>query len=372
MNFWIIAVILLAVSAAAISWPLFTGSVKDRIVGVLISLVIPIAGLILYQNIGTPEAIGIPAATPQQSAQSQQQQGHSSQQAEMDDMVAQLQQRMTENPDDLDGWLILGRTLKTMQRYQEALNALTNANRLVPGTPMVMIELAEARLFASGQSEIPADVTQLIESALEIDPHQQKGLWLLGIAAAQQQDEARAIEIWQTLLAELDPASPSATRVAQQIEMTQASLGQAEVTNADIAETEVAVTEVASTETPVAATTVAESGIPVTITIAGDLANSVPADAALFIFIHPSGGAGMPLAVKRVAARGFPVSLNFSDADLLRPGTSLQDFEQLDISARISMAGIANRAPGDFQANKISLDTKAVKPIALHLDQRVP
>ena len=33
---------------------------------------------------------------------------------------------------------------------------------------------------------------------------------------------------------------------------------------------------------------------------------------------HPAGGAGMPLAVKRLAARGFPMSLNFSDADLLQ------------------------------------------------------
>ncbi len=80
----------------------------------------------------------------------------------------------------------------------------------------------------------------------------------------------------------------------------------------------------------------------------------------------------MPLAVKRMAPRGFPMSLNFSDADLLRPGGSLQDFEQLDISARISMAGIANRASGDIQANLVTVDTNSVTAIALHLDQRVP
>jgi len=80
----------------------------------------------------------------------------------------------------------------------------------------------------------------------------------------------------------------------------------------------------------------------------------------------------MPLAVKRLNAQGFPRSLLFSDADLLRPGTSLENFDQLDISARISMAGVAIAAPGDYQANLVTLDTNAVAEIALHLDQRVP
>ncbi len=80
----------------------------------------------------------------------------------------------------------------------------------------------------------------------------------------------------------------------------------------------------------------------------------------------------MPLAVKRLAPRGFPMSLNFTDADLLQPGMSLEDFEKLDISARISAGGIANSGSGDIQANKITIDTKAVTTIALHLDQRVP
>ena len=372
MNFWIIAVVLLTVSAAVISWPLFAGSAKDRITGVLILLMIPLVGVVSYQYIGTPEAISLDAPPPQQAAQSQQ--PHSSTGDNVDVLVAELQQRMAENPEDPEGWLILGRTLKTMQRYPEALEALTNAHRLIPGTPIIMIELAEAKLYASGTPEITTEIRQLIESALEIDPTQQKGLWLLGMAAAEDGDYALAIDTWQKLLGELDPASESAARVTRQIEMAQANLGPTptEVAETEVVRDKVTEAEVAIVEAPVATTTVAESGIPVTITVGDELASSVPANAALFIFIHPAGGSGMPLAVKRVAARGFPMSLNFSDADLLRPGTSLQDFEQLDISARISIGGIANAASGDIQATKTTLNTKAVKPIALHLDQRVP
>jgi cytochrome c-type biogenesis protein CcmH len=367
MNFWIIAIILLAVPAAAISWPFLAGSAKERIIGMLVLITIPLAGLLLYQYIGTPEAINILTATPRQAAQTQQ--PHSSQQPEMEDVVAQLQQRMADNPDDPEGWLILGRSLKTMQRYPEAVTALTNANRLVPDTPMIMIELAEASLFASGQAQISPESKQLIESALEIDPQQQKGLWLLGMAASQEGDEAQAIAVWQQLLTQLDPASGAAQTVGQQIEMAKARMGQAEPV---AAVPEAAVPEVAVPEAAVPEVVATEFNIPVAITIADELAGAIPANAALFVFIHPAGAVGMPLAVKRIAPGGFPMSLRFSDADLLRPGMSLQDFEKVDISARISMAGIANAAPGDYQANLVTVETKAVTAIALHLDQRVP
>jgi len=347
MNFWIIAIVMLAVPAAVISWPFFAGSARERFIGMTVLLLIPLAGLIMYQNIGTPEAINMPTVAPRQEAQSQQ--PHASQQAEMNEMVARLQERMAENPDDPEGWLILGRTLKTMQQYAEAATALTNANRLAPETPLIMIELTEARLFASGKAEIPPESVQLIESALAIEPQQQKGLWLLGMAYAQEGDESGAIAVWQRLLGLLDPASGAASTVTQQVELAQARLGQPAA-------------EVAGTG----------FDIPVSITLPDEMARGIPGNAILFVFIHPAGASGMPLAVKRLPATGFPLLLHFSDADLLRPGMSLQDFEQLDISARISMGGVANAATGDYQANLVTLDTKSVTAIALHLDQRVP
>ena len=362
MNFWILAIALLVVPAVVISWPLFTGSAKDRITGLFIVLMIPLSGILLYQNIGTPAAINMSAAPVQQSEQEQP--AHSSQADQMNDLVASLQQRMRENPDDPEGWLILGRSLKTMQRYAEAKDALSNANRLTPDNPMLMIELAEASLFASGQSQVSPEIRQLIEAALVIDPQQQKGLWLLGMAAAQDGDNELAIASWQKLLDQLDPASGAAASVSQQMDLLKTGTGQ-EVTKAVTAKTVVP-------ETVVPEPVVAEFGIPVNISIADDLVTTLPGNAVLFVFIQPAGAVGMPLAVKRMAARGFPMALNFTDADLLRPGTSLKDFEQVDISARVSMSGVANAAPGDFQASLVTVDTKSVTGVDLHLDQRVP
>jgi cytochrome c-type biogenesis protein CcmH len=378
MNFWIYAIALLAISAAIVSWPLVTGSARDKITALFIFLMVPLAGILMYQSLGTPEAINLQAVKPVQQS-SQQQAAHSEQQGQMDELVASLQQRMIENPDDPDGWLILGRSLKSMQRNAEAETALRNAYRLLPDNPMVMVELAEANLLASGSQEISPQSQQLIESALAIDPQLQKGLWLMGMISAQNGDDAQAVTYWQRLLEQLDPGSGPASSVTQQIQMAQVRMGEASPATMVAGST---VTDPVTEKTAVIEAVVAEPiapppaaagfNIPVTLSIADDLAGSVPGNGALFVFIHPSGGAGMPLAVKRLAPRGFPMSLNFTDADLLKPGMSLEDFEKLDISARISAGGTANSGSGDIQANKVTLDTKTVTTIALNLDQRVP
>jgi cytochrome c-type biogenesis protein CcmH len=376
MNFWIFAIALFFGAAAIVSWPLFTGSAKDKITGLFVLLMIPLTGILMYQSIGTPEAIHLAPATPAQQSPSQQA-AHSEQQVQMDELIASLQQRMNENPDDPEGWLILGRSLKTMQRYAEAEDALSNANRLVPDNPSIMVELAETMLFNSGEPEVSPEARQLIESALAIDPNQQKGLWIMGMASAQAGDDTQAISYWTRLQEQLDPASGPFQAVTQQIEAAQTKMGipVSASTGTAVAESSI---ESPSAEMPPMAKPVAGEaadgvfGIPATLTIGDGLEGPYPASATLFIFIHPAGAAGMPLAVKRLAPQGFPMSLTFTDADLLQPGGSLQAFELLDISARISMTGVANIASGDIQANRVTVNTKNVSAIDLHLDQRVP
>ena len=325
--------------------------------GFWVLIMIPLIGLLLYQQIGEPKAINQPATAQQQQNASQE--PHDPQQAQMDELVANLQQRMSENPDDPEGWLILGRSLKTMQRYDEAKTALGNANRLSPDNPLIMVELAEASLFASGQPEVSDDIRQLLESALAIDPQQQKALWILGMAAAQDGNNELAVATWQKLLNQLEPGSGSAQAVARQIEMANSRMG-------------VSSAPMASAQTGPAQATTTDVNIPVSISLDSENIQSLPSTAVLFVFIHPSGGSGMPLAVKRIASPSFPLNLTLSDSDTLRPGTSLADFEQLDVSARISMSGVANATAGDIQAGHITVDTRAATAIALHLDQGVP
>ena len=199
----------------------------------------------------------------------------------------------------------------------------------------------------------------------------------MGMASAQTGDDAQAVAYWTRLQEQLDPATGPFQAVTQQIEAAQTRMGVPISAAAETAVAEPIVAPAPAATPPMAKPVASEAadgafGIPATITIGDGLEGPYPSSATLFIFIHPAGAAGMPLAVKRLAPQGFPMSLNFTDADLLQPGGSLQAFELLDISARISMNGVANIASGDIQANRVTVNTKNVSAIDLHLDQRVP
>ena len=94
----------------------------------------------------------------------------------------------------------------------------------VPGAPS-LVELAEALLFFSGRPEITDEIRGMLERAVAADPGIEKGLWLLGFAAAQSGDDEQAIAFWQRLVQQMEPASDAASAVQEQISQARVRLG---------------------------------------------------------------------------------------------------------------------------------------------------
>ncbi len=99
-------------------------------------------------------------------------------------MVARLEKRLQENPDDLSGWLRLGRSYGVLGRLEDAKLAYDHAYRLLP------------RNF---QAESPEE------------------LWFLGIAAYDRGEMPRALDLWGKLLATLPPESDAAQQLQHAI-----------------------------------------------------------------------------------------------------------------------------------------------------------
>jgi len=82
----------------------------SRKTAIAILLLLPVLALLGYGTLGNlraldpSQAVAQPQVTPEQ----------------INGMVAKLAERMKANPDDLKGWLMLGRSYKTMGRYAEA------------------------------------------------------------------------------------------------------------------------------------------------------------------------------------------------------------------------------------------------------------
>jgi cytochrome c-type biogenesis protein CcmH len=369
--FWTLAAVALFTAALVTFLPLLRGKTLWQPLALALLFLLPAGGLWLYTEVGTPEAIGLPSSPPAHPATAD-----AMAESDIETMIAGLRSKLTESPDSLEGWMLLARTLKTMQRYPEALDALQTAHRIAPDDPQVMVELAEARVFVSQDGQIDAASVAMLERALELDPSQQKGLWLLGIAAAQAGDLEGAISRWETLLAQLEPGSPVAQSVQSQIDEANTRLGRpVDAVAAQPAEQIPASPATAMAGQSPASETVADGawrGTPVRVIPSEAARARIPTGATLFVIIRSPGPAvGPPLGVRRVMDPLLPLDLTISDSDSMLKERKISLETEVQLQARISLSGSPAAAAGDWQSAPVTVPLSAADTVELVIDQQV-
>ena len=378
--FWVIAGIALLAGAFFTFFPLLRGKTLWQPAGLALTFALPAAALWLYTEVGTPEAIDV-RPTPHPAA------ANASELGDMDEMIGGLRDRLTESEADFDGWMLLARTLKTMQRYPEALEALQVAQRIRPEDPQVMVELAEARIFVSPDGRIDPDSVFLLERALELDPNQQKGLWLMGIASAQAGDLAFAISYWESLLALLEPGSQAAQSIQQQINEAQARLGMeptpmpataAQASTPTVAQAAAQAAPPAAQEAPTeppaqpAGDAGAWAGTTVRIAASEAAQAAIPPDAVMFVVIRSAAVAvGPPLGVRRVIGPRLPLEISVTDADSMIAERKISLESEIQLQARISLSGTPAAASGDWQSAPVKVSLDSGEAVELVIDQQV-
>lgn len=380
MLFWILAAIGLALFTFLACLPLFRTKSGWTPVALALVFLLPVAALMLYKNVGAPEGIdvsGKPAAHASNSTDPN----------EIDDMVGSLRAKLTESTEDLEGWILLSRTLKTMQRFPEALEALETARRIAPDDPYVSVELVEARIFLSPEGHIDNEMVSMLQNALTRDPGQQKALWLMGIAASQAGDDAAAINYWETLLQQLGPDRTVAKSVQEQIAMAQARLGMTpeaptQTKTSPTAEPlveKVTESSVPAAEKPAASQkpeqteeTAVWTGTSVQVSPSEALQSEMPAGAVLYVMIRAPGPAvGPPIGVRRIKNPALPLEITITDQDSMLKEVQISSLPELQLQARLSLSGSPGARSGDWQSTTIVVPLRSKEPVILRLNQKV-
>ncbi|MDT4956059.1 MAG: cytochrome c-type biosis protein CcmH [Acidobacteriota bacterium] len=196
---------------------------SGRNAAVIFGTAIPLFAVLLYYQIGTPQALtpGQQQALPSQQAEEvgetpASQPGMPSQQ-QIEQRVAGLAARLKENPNDAKGWAMLARSYQSFNRYKEASEAYARAAELTGNDAELWADYAETLALAN-DSRLQGRPVELINKALQLDPQNQKALWLAGNAAFQAQDFQQAISYWEKLEKLLPEGSEGAQSVATSIE----------------------------------------------------------------------------------------------------------------------------------------------------------
>jgi cytochrome c-type biogenesis protein CcmH len=308
-----VAALMAALAASAVAVPLLRHR-QSRIVGAAAAVLIITAAAGLYplwSNWHWHDSAQNPAAGPDVAA-----------------MVAKLETHLRDDPNDLAGWVMLGRSYVALERMDDGIVAYDHAHRLDPGNAEAALGLGEAMSLRAGGNITP-EAAKLFEQALAIEPANPKALLYAGFAAAARGDVAAARSRWLALKEMHPPA-----QIEQLLDARIAELGAAEPGAS------------AAGNSPEPAASDAE--VSVNIRIAPAIKARLTREAPLFVFAREPGGKGPPLAAKRLTSAAIGTQIHLSAADSMLPGRVLTKGRRVSITARVSFSGQPLPAAGDL------------------------
>ncbi|MDO4232231.1 MAG: c-type cytochrome biogenesis protein CcmI [Lautropia sp.] len=371
---------------------------QRTLLAVVLATLIVALPLAFYRTTGMPEAV-----VPGFETASRKQDVHA--------LLAELEQRLAEQPTLVEGWLMLGRSRLGMGEHDKAITALETALKLDSDDPalaaQIRTDLADA-LGQKAQANLRGRPWELIQQALKLQPRHPKAMALAGAYQLSQNRPQAALQYWEPLLQILPPDSaqhqqvknyiagvrsqhglaaadgsaPGASATTGQeagagaasgVSAGQASAGNspaATAGNAGVAGGAAVMGTQAQSTGNVAANGPVLSG---SLTLAADLAAAVKADDTVFVAVRAVNAAGEPegppLAVKRLTVAGLPLDFRFSDADAMMPAARLSSAKRVVVIARIGRD--ATPQPGDLEGRSaaVAVDASGVK---LSIDRRLP
>ena len=251
-------------------------------------------------------------------------------------MVARLARRLESNPNDLNGWLMLGHSYSVLEQYPLAIRAFERADRLSGGKSAdALIGEAEA-LVLSDESQLDKRAGRLIEQALVLDPKSGKALFFGGAAAIRRGDLPTARDRFVRLLA-LNPPANVRPLIEQQVAAIDQRMGAT------------AAPGQAADRAPTAGGSSVAGGAPavrVTVSLSPRIAASMSDAAPLFVFVRDPAQPGPPLAVKRLSSH-FPQTVELTSSDSMVPGRMFSAGQKVQVVARIAKSGNALAGSGD-------------------------
>jgi cytochrome c-type biogenesis protein CcmH len=238
-------------------------------------------------------------------------------------MTAKLARELAVNPDNLNGWLMLGRSYGELEQYPLAVRAYQRADRLAGGQSAEALLGVAENLVAQDPESIRAAAGHLFERALTLEPGNAKALFYSAFAASSRGENAVARERFTRMLA-LNPPDNIRAIIQQRI---------------------AALDQVTVDETAPAAT---EDGarIEVRVSVAPQLESRIPAGAVLFVAARDPQAPGPPFAAKRLPAQ-FPLDVELTAANAMLPSRHITKGQVLDVVARVALGGTPTATSGD-------------------------
>ena len=320
---------MLLAAVLAIAYPLYRHEQRLSTNGALAIAAVLLLSISVYSQIGSPDA-----QSPQQGEL-----------PSIDAMVDSLAARLQQDPNDVPGWKLLGRSYVQMRDFPGAIAAYERAVDLEGGqNGQTLADLGEVILLSDGRT-LNGRAGEVFENALAVSPGNQKALFYAGMAAVERGDKELGAQRWEALLASSPP---------QNIE---------EILRQQIA-------ELRGTE-PMLEQAISSDVVTVRVALGESALGAVRADSTVFIIARDPAQPSPPIAAVRRRANELPAYVGIGDSDAMIPGRVPSGFAQLEIVARVSTSGQPMAQSGDWFGQQ-TISTADSKEVSVIIDKQVP
>lgn len=200
--FWILVGLMSLFALAFVVVPIVRPGTK-RVPLLIIGLVIclPIAAVLVYQNLGTPTAATQPAMQmpPMPAGMPEGHPAANAMNMDLGKLADILAEKLKAKPENAEGWALLARTYVELKRHKESLPAFEKACAMTPKDPNLLADYADA-LAVSNSNQLDKKAEDLVDQALAINPVLPKALMLKATIEFNRKNYQQAIANWEKLL----------------------------------------------------------------------------------------------------------------------------------------------------------------------------
>ena len=308
---WVLLAVMSFGAIAFAIWPLCKDLPRQSLLAAVCIVFITASAAGIYYSVGSPTVASGASGAP-----------------DIHQMVASLAERLQKQPQDINGWKMLGRSYMTLGNYGGAAEAYDRAVQLESAqNAQTLVELGVA-LIEGNERQVTSHAVSVFENALALEPNNPEALFWGGIGAFNSDNPALAAERWELLLNTNPP--PEVRDILQQ----RIALWRGEPVPADAP--------------------AAPAGVVVANVSLSDVARTaLPTDATIFIIARDPVQPSPPIAVARRSLSELPLAVELGDRESMIPGRNLSAFVEFEMIARVSVSGEPVAQSGDWFASVI-------------------
>jgi cytochrome c-type biogenesis protein CcmH len=297
----------------------------------LLVFVVPVSSMLMYSVLGEPAALdpmalkqgvdGSAEVTPEK----------------LTEMATALTRRLQDEPNSMEGWVMLGRVQRARGHFEEAAEAYAKALGLSRDDNL-SIERAEVLAQKNGGS-FAGEPWAIIQRVLTADPHHLNALFLAGSASYAEMNFTTALRYWERAREVVPVDSPDAPELDRAIAEAREKLGLPAIPPRAAS---------AASDTPANKAAMAASSISGRVTLVKELQGLVTPTDTVFVYATPVAGSRMPVAIVRTTADKLPFDFVLDDSTAMNPSVKLSGMDEVTVRVRISKSGQAVAQAGDY------------------------